>query len=130
MGKVIRVKNWGDAHPDQDFAAAIRRLPPPLPVVSNGAACPWCGALHERMTIGWNDCEHCPRAFMIGHPPEGDPDFILMTFVPFPWQAFHELGGRAGLLDDWTPNADLREIYNQIDTMRAAWRPAGDDPER
>lgn len=96
----------------EEFAKALKRLPPPLTCFSDGAACPWCGALHETVTFGKNVCRECERQFFFGYPDwhEGkDP----ISWVDFPWAAFYALGSRADLLTSWEPNARLRHLYFQ-----------------
>lgn len=97
---------------DAEFMAAIRKLPRPVTCFANGAACPWCGDLHATVTFGINECAECSRKFCFGYPDwhEGkDP----VSWVNFPWKEWDALGQRADLIENWTPNKRLQQIYFQ-----------------
>lgn len=95
-----------------EFAKALKKLPPPLSCFADGAGCPWCGKLHRTVSFGKNICEECDRPFLFGYPdwhPGKDP----LSWVNFPWAAFDALGGRADVLPSWEPNERLRHHYFQ-----------------
>lgn len=93
------------------FRAALKRLPRPIPDFANGAACPWCGALHQTITYGENACDECRRSFYFGYPPWHEKGQGPSSWVNFPHREFDALGQRPELLEDWKPNVRLQEIY-------------------
>lgn len=95
-----------------EFVKAMRRLPVPITCFSNGAACPWCGAIHKTVTFGLNSCIECERPFAFGYPDwhtSKDP----ISWVNFPLKEFSALGGRADALAPWEPNERLKAHYFQ-----------------
>lgn len=95
----------------EEFARALRKLPRQVACFSNGVVCPWCGWLHETITFGNNECGGCSRQFAFGYPDwhEGkDP----VSWVNFPWKEWDAFK-RADLMERWSPNKRLQEIYFQ-----------------
>jgi hypothetical protein len=95
-----------------EFVEALRRLPRPISCFSNGAACPWCGALHATVTFGPNSCVECERPFYFGYP-EWHSGKDPVSWVHFPYKEFEALGGRASVLAAWQPNDLLKQHYFQ-----------------
>jgi hypothetical protein len=96
----------------EEFSKALRRLPLPVSCFSNGACCPWCGALNKTVTFGMNGCVECGKEYAFGYPDwhsEKDP----VSWVPFPWREFEACGGRADLIPEFKPNERLQQIYFQ-----------------
>lgn len=100
-----------DASLDQ-FAAALKRLPRPISDFGDGAACPWCGALHKTVTYGRNFCDECRHEFRFGHPEWGAGK-ECWTWVDFPWKEFEALGNRADLVEKWVPNLRVKGLHFQ-----------------
>lgn len=95
-----------------EFRKAIKKLPPPIRCFANGAACPWCGAMHETVTFGEMGCVECGKAFCFGYPDwHGDKEPI--SYVNFPWREWDALGQKADMLPDWKPNDRLKHHYHQ-----------------
>lgn len=109
---------------------ALRRLPPPLSALPEGALCPWCGALHRTVRFGRNECMGCGRAFSFGFPEwESLSSDRVYSWVPFPFREFQALGLRADLLPRWEPNDRLREQYRmEAEEHGSAGRQAGAHP--
>ena len=100
----------GEDDKHAEFRKALGRLPVPVTCYSNGAVCPWCGALHQTVTFGRNECVECERPFCFGYPDwheSKDP----ISWVEFPWKAFDALGGKADAIAPWQPNKRLQQIY-------------------
>lgn len=93
-----------------EFAQALRRLPVPISCFSDGACCPWCGAVKNTVTFGMNVCEECDRSYAFGYPDWHDQKDPI-SWVPFPSYEFDALGGKADLIPVFRPNKRLQEIY-------------------
>lgn len=103
--KVLTKDEWKHAN----FVEAMRRLPTPIPAYDNGAPCPWCGHLHDRITFGHNSCESCSRPFAFGSPPwPTEPKERLVCWVNFPWAEWEAVGEKASALEDWKPNERVK----------------------
>jgi hypothetical protein len=109
-------KDWEDAN----FREMLRRLPRPLPCLSNGAVCPWCGELHQTVTFGENGCQHCNRGFMFGYPQWGSTlDHSPETYVDVPWAEFYALGQSAHHFPAVPVSDLLKEQHKHVDEMLA-----------
>lgn len=96
----------------KDSLIALAKLPPPVPCFANGAACPWCGALHQTVTFGSNSCLECSRPFQFGYPDWEDRKDPV-SWVAFPHREFEAVGFKVDLLPDWKPNDRLKNIYHR-----------------
>nr|WP_321482316.1 hypothetical protein [uncultured Cohaesibacter sp.] len=111
----LSLSDWHRAN----FAAALGKIPPPIPCFSNGVCCPWCGFLHETITFGQNECMECRRQFLFGFPGEwetripGCPE----SWVNFPSYEFHILGDKASLIPEFVPTDRLKEVWKQADEI-------------
>lgn len=109
--------------PDKIFIAALKSLPPPIPMGGDCAFCPWCGEAHEQITIGANNCEVCARYFLFGYPENWESLIENMpeTWAPFSHHAFENLPKRASLYPAFKPNARLIEIYKMFNEAYGLW---------
>lgn len=91
-----------------------RGLPPPLPITASGAHCPWCGELHETVTIGGgNECDVCHRHFIVSFPDWAEDD-QLYSWTTFSWADHQLLRERPDLLPTFEPNDRLKNIYFEL----------------
>jgi hypothetical protein len=95
---------------DAEFIRAMRKLPRPVACCADGAVCPWCGALHRAVTFGQNQCDECDHGYSFGYP-EWHEGKEPISYVPFPWREWEALGQRADLIENWSPNKQLQQLY-------------------
>ena len=96
----------------REFALALSKLPPPIECFTDGAACPWCGAIHTTVTFGENECGECRHGFSFGYPPWNESD-SPSSWVDFPHREFEAMGCRASVFAEWKPNDRLKAHYHQ-----------------
>lgn len=95
-----------------EFAKALRKLPPSISCFANGAACPWCGVIHRTVTFGEMTCAECRRAWCFGYP-DWHVGVDPISYVNFPWKEWDAMGRRADILEDWQPTDLLKAHYHQ-----------------
>lgn len=108
------------------FHQAILGLPPPVSCFADGAICPWCGAHHETITFGCNNCAECHRFFVFGFPDWGEcvrgrPE----SFVPFPWKQWDAFKNKANAIPRFVPNDRLKRAYEALKDLMEDDLPSG-----
>ena len=79
----LSAEEWETA----EFGEIFSRLPFPVPVLSDGAVCPWCGEVHRTVCFEGNLCESCGRGFNFGFPPWGEcVPMRPESYVHVPWK--------------------------------------------
>ncbi len=107
MAEKLDKADWRNAA----FMEVLKRTPPAVRMFDDRAICPWCGFLHETITIGSNLCEECRRGFVFGYPPWGVEDGRPISWVFMSWEEQNLAVENLNLFPPFEPNERLRDIY-------------------
>ncbi len=91
-------------------------IPNPLPLYDDGAACPWCGELHETITFGENLCLFCKKVFIFSCPPwlTDDSEGRFFTWVHLTSADNEMLMRNPDALPPFKPNKRLQNLYFEL----------------